>query len=761
MKKRPITTDGAGSASEFRRGALAWDRVVRATSPTEVLAAVSEATGCLLRCVRPDATGETAGSEYASSETWTVEATGSGPPETSSGAARLGLDALEAWEAARAEVRRANLRAADHGLDADALQDLGQRLASARSTAELLAAAADTLHGRVGVDACGMVGRLGGETTAIFCVFRAGIQVHLPAIVRRALEAAGEDAGASVTATASPAVGFNPALPSRSHFADADVVIAPFPAGPGARAVLAVLPTDEPDARARRIAQGVASVLALHAARMAALARDEDLRFRAILDAMPQAVWLLDREVRVVRDNPAAAALARGLGWSPEQRAGRIGTFDLASAVMSVLDGGPAVTDSDVRIPEGRAFSVTVSAMGSATGRVRGAVVVADDVTEARRLQSRISQAERLSSLGRMLSGVAHELNNPLATVIGFAEMVRAAPDAPGLEKRLRLIHDEANRCRRIVGNLLRFARRQDPERTPVVLNEIVEATAGLLAYPLRVDGIRLEIELDRSLPALLADPHELQQVVINLVTNSQQAMRAADRTGAVRVRTALQEDGTALLEVRDDGPGVPDDIRDRIFDPFFTTKPSGEGTGLGLSLVYATVRAHGGSVEVGDDPGGGAVFRVHLPIVSIGSPRKAGDGNARPSASLAGARVLVVDDEPGVAQLICEALTAEGCRTTAANDAETVGTLLREKTFDLVVCDLRMARLGAERLHPMLAREAPGLERWMILTSGDTVSLQAEAVAESTGAILVHKPFDLQALREAVRAGLDRRGRS
>ncbi len=746
----------ARSGTPERR--VAWRRVVRASSPEEVLAAVASACGCDLRLLEGDEADAATAQATVTLDRFRVGAFGAAADEERlRQMARAGAEALAVWEAARDEVRRANLRAAEHGRDVEAFLALGQELAAARDASELLAAVSRTLHERVGLDACGFVERPLGREPSRWVVFRPGMRGAIHDIVARARVVPEERAVEAPRISVVPAPGFDPELPPRAGDSAPDTLIVPVGARGSARVVFAAVLTAEPDRRARRIVQGVAGLLTLHLDRMEASARDDDVRFRAIVDGMPQAVWLLDSDARVVRCNRAAEALSSTLALPPLEPVRALGAFDVSASVTAVLRGGPAVTDPEVRLSHGRVLSVTVSPVRDALEHPVGAVLVADDVTEVRRLQSRVAQSERLSSLGRMLSGVAHELNNPLATVIGFAEIARAAPDHPSLEKRLRLIHEEADRCRRIVGNLLRFARRQEPERKAVVLNEIVEATLALLAYPLRVDGIRVETDLDRSLPVVQADPHEIQQVLVNLVTNAHQAIRSKGSPGVVSIRTARKGEASVVIEVRDDGPGIPDDLRDRIFDPFFTTKPPGEGTGLGLSLVYGTVRSHGGSVEVESAPGRGAKFVVTLPIglpaasVADAAPRPG------PDVSLRGRRVLVVDDEPGVSLLVREAFEREGAAAFVANDAVAARSLLRVESFDLIVCDLHMAGLGAERLHRLLLGVRPHLAGSIVLTTGDSVSPEPERVARTIGAILVHKPFDLGDLLAAARATVAR----
>lgn len=638
------------------------------------------------------------------------------------------------------------------GRDVEAIHLLGLGLAEARTESELLEIAADTLHARHGVDAAGLVTRSGRSLEGRLLLFRPWSDAALDAFTRRAEERAeGGDRPLSPRWTVDRRR-FGPELPTRGNLTAGETRVLPLGSRARSTATFALAFTADPDPHAIRFAAAVANLLALHLDRMTATALEEDLRFRAILDAMPQAVWLVDPTLRVARRNRAGDALARELGWEDDREVGSLGDLDLAAAARVVLDGRPAASSLEARLPGDRVASVTVAPVPGSDGRPEAAVLVVEDVTRARRMQAQLAQADRLAGLGQMLSGVAHELNNPLATVVGFAQIARSLPPGPALEKRLGLVHEEALRCQRIVGNLLRFARRHDPERKPVALNEIVEATLGLFQYQLRVDGIRADRTLDRTIPAVLADAHEIQQVLVNLLGNAHQAIRGAGREGRIEVRTYAAGDGGVVLEVCDDGPGIPEAIRDRLFDPFFTTKEPGQGTGLGLSLVFGTVRAHGGSIEVESREGDGATFRISLPTTP---PAPGTPGTTRlesPAGPRRSARVLVVDDEPAVALLICETLGQDGHRPVAVHHAEEVLRRLREEAWDLVVCDLKMPGLGAEHLYGVVASEFPNLARRFVLTTGDTVTLEPEALAKRAGAPLLHKPFPLEALREAVR---------
>ena len=241
-------------------------------------------------------------------------------------------------------------------------------------------------------------------------------------------------------------------------------------------------------------------------------------------------------------------------------------------------------------------------------------VVALADASADERLREHIDQAERLASIGELLSSVAHELNNPLTSVLGFAEIL-LADDSPHLPRsELECIRDEAQRCRRIVKNLLDLARAEKLQMQPLLLQDVVNKVEEFRSYAARSRGIELKIEIDRDLPFVLGDFHRLVQAILNLTTNAEHAV--SERESDPRVVLRARRAGTRVaIEVEDNGAGVPPESRTRIFEPFFTTKPRGRGTGLGLSLVRATADAHGGSVRVERAASGGARFVLELPI--------------------------------------------------------------------------------------------------------------------------------------------------
>src|SRR5260370_26467062 len=309
-------------------------------------------------------------------------------------------------------------------------------------------------------------------------------------------------------------------------------------------------------------------------------------------------------------------------------------------------------------------------------GRQLGRVEVYRDLTAQRVFHSKLLQTEKLAALGQMVSGVAHELSNPLTSIMGYAQRLLARQDLPGRTEEVRQIYQEAERAGTNLRQLLLNARETLPERRPVSLNQIVQRVMDLHRFSLAAEKIRVELDLAPALPFVKGDPGHLQQVLMNLVGNARHALEQHGQGGTIRLRTKRIAERRVLLEVADNGPGIPQAILARIFDPFFTTKPAGVGTGLGLAIALSVVREHDGQVHGSSPPQAGPVFQIELPAASdmahdepLGSPLPAlsslHSGMPKPassenrfgmtSGSRRVARVLGVEDEPTVARLIAD----------------------------------------------------------------------------------------------------------
>ena len=381
------------------------------------------------------------------------------------------------------------------------------------------------------------------------------------------------------------------------------------------------------------------------------------------------------------------------------------------------------------------------------------------DVTAKREIQSKLLQTEKMAALGQLVSGIAHELNNPLTAIMGYAQLLLGHGLSLPQQSEAGKVFQEAERARRIVKNLLYFARENKPERTRVDLNEIVERTLALRGYELRVENIVVECSLETGLPETMADPHQLQQVVLNLLVNAEQALRGDRGSGHVWIRTRSAAGGRIALEVSDDGPGIAPSIASRVFDPFFTTKPAGVGTGLGLFIVYGIVQQHGGDVTLESHRGSGAKFVIELPMASSLTEQAVAPApqlEGRNSSSPLG-RILVVEDEATVAQLIVDVLQEEGHEAEAAFDSQDGLTRIARNRYDLVICDLRMPRLDGPAFYDALVNAGSPIQDCIIFITGDTLAPRSLEFLESHQLPYLAKPFLVEELKLAVNRVLER----
>ncbi len=378
---------------------------------------------------------------------------------------------------------------------------------------------------------------------------------------------------------------------------------------------------------------------------------------------------------------------------------------------------------------------------------------------ETRDIYHQLLQAEKMAALGQTISGVAHELNNPLATILSWAERLSAKMTTDSSFRRgLETILSESERAARIVRNLLTFARKRQTTRAMVDINQVVRETLALRSYEQRVTNVMVIDALAAGLPQVFADGHQIQQVLLNLVINAEQAMLSAHGRGVLVVRSwhdAEQE--SVILEINDDGPGIPEEVQPKIFDPFFTTKEVGKGTGLGLTVAYAIVQEHGGRIRLESRPTSpGASFYVELPVTG-GQLPNAPITHARQAAAEAvkGASILVVEDETALATALIDGLKDAGYVVERASDGEEALSRVKDAAFDLVICDLKMPRLDGQSFYRQLADADRGLARRVIFVTGDVAGTQAEKFLEESRCRWLAKPFRLADLLKAVREGL------
>jgi two-component system NtrC family sensor kinase len=384
-----------------------------------------------------------------------------------------------------------------------------------------------------------------------------------------------------------------------------------------------------------------------------------------------------------------------------------------------------------------------------------------EDVTEQRAMEGQLIQNEKMASIGQLVSGVAHELNNPLTSIAGLAELLleptMRVPEPT--REHLRVIHDQAERAARIVRNLLTFARPSALVKEPVDLNDVVGRTALLISYELRLRGIELERTLDPEPVRVIGDRYELQQVLLNLLTNAVHAVGALppDRPRRIVLATA-RSSGRAILRVHDTGPGVPPELVPHLFTPFFTTKGPGQGTGLGLSVSYGLVEAHDGRISYRPAPEGGAEFTVSLPLhitppilpdawvepELTGQPALSAADVGAPSRQ---SRVLVVDDDTAVHRLVSALFAPEGYVVDTARNGEQALRMVEDWVYDLVITDAHAVSADGRFFAATLLSSRPDWRDRLVVASHGRASEPFVTAALHW----VPKPLNVRDLRSVI----------
>ncbi|HEV8401121.1 MAG TPA: ATP-binding protein [Gemmatimonadales bacterium] len=503
------------------------------------------------------------------------------------------------------------------------------------------------------------------------------------------------------------------------------------------------------------------STLATHAAVVIANARFFEMVRRAkeqwetAFDALSEGIAVVDVDGKVRRANRALAAL---LG-APLPAV--IGThlcealLGKSHALMELLDAArrgehpPALVARSERL--GSTMRVNAARIPTAT-EDQSVVVLVEDVTDQQVMETQLIQSEKLAAVGQLVSGVAHELNNPLTSIAGLSEFLLEQKEISKKDRgHLKVIHEQAERAGRIVRNLLTFARKEPAERSPVDLNDVVQRTLQLMEYDLKIADVDVQRDLRAALPHVVGDRHSLQQVVLNLLTNAAQAV-AENRPGQPRAITvSTWSDDLVHLRVADTGPGINDVVAQNVFTPFFTTKEPGKGTGLGLSITYTIVENHGGRITLERPTSGGAAFRVDLPPVpaDASAPAPRIRPPAPPTLGHAKRTVLLVDEDLAVRRMVKALFGRDGHEVEIAHNAQHALELAQGGGFDLIIVDARAAMRGGGKLFvEELVARLPALRDRTIVATGD-VGVATEETLTRLGLRYVRKPFNLRDLRD------------
>jgi PAS domain S-box-containing protein len=524
--------------------------------------------------------------------------------------------------------------------------------------------------------------------------------------------------------------------------------------------------------------------IALSSASDAASLRASEASFRSFVENAPAAIFRETRHGHLASANPAMVAL---LGYADQDAlvnaAKRQRLYHDRSAreeLLAALEDHDVVRGREVdwRRMDGSLVRVRLSARAyrDDRGKVWLWEGYAEDVTPLRAAEQALRRSEKLAAVGQLISGVAHELNNPLSSILHFAEDLLTDERTPSDAEALGVIREQAARSRAIVRDLLSFVQQREARAEPVRLDQAVASAVRAMEPAVRDTGSRLHLERGDGGAVAMVDRTGLEQVVTNLVSN---ALYAAGPGGEVWVRTE-HDHATCRLVVEDSGPGITADVLPRIFDPFFTTKGTGEGTGLGLSVTLGIVEQFGGRIVAEPRGAGqrGARFVITLPrsrpelpdrrerrpaapapTPARSDPLPRGGGAAPPAVTGTGAtakgirRVLIIDDEASIRTALRRYFLRRGWEVEEAGDGRAALTLIEAQgaRFDVIVSDLRMPDFSGIDLHDRLARERPEILRRIVFSTGDVASREAASFVQRTACPVLQKPFELRMLDELV----------
>ena len=502
------------------------------------------------------------------------------------------------------------------------------------------------------------------------------------------------------------------------------------------------------------------------------LHREQEFAGR-LMDSFPDLVIVLDNDARYTFVSPQIYDI---LGFRPEELIGkkmggrtdpsdRTAMLELFNdLIFKRLSEGQIEYRTQHKNGAWRVFRASARPLHDETGAITGVIASARDITEQQRLQQQLIQSERLAAMGQMIAGVAHELNNPLTAILGVTELLRDQSTDENTSRQLDLAHTQARRASHIVQSLLVFSRPSTPRSTLLHLPDLIQRTLQLHEHSLRQNHIHVDLAARPDLPTVLGDSNQLTQVFLNLIVNAEQAIHEVRERGTLRIRLGVVGD-RVLITFQDDGVGIRRELLPRIFDPFFTTKRPGRGTGLGLSICMAIVREHNGDISAQPLPDGGSVFTVSLPVctesVALAEPAATPAAAARvetPEASgspLARKKILVVDDEESILELVTDSLGSRGCLVDRAGSSERALELVDRNPYDVILCDLNLESgsgkvvsgfdLHDRILERLAARTAP--RPTFIFMTGDLVDAAVGEQAGREGNHFLQKPFRITEL--------------
>ena len=464
----------------------------------------------------------------------------------------------------------------------------------------------------------------------------------------------------------------------------------------------------------------------------------------AVFDAAGRFTYVSPRVSEVLGAAPAAFVGQPHLfGIHPDDQPG------VAKSFREVMAGENASTQMEFRSRHAdgtwRTLRASAGPLFDADQKISGVVSSVRDITEAKTFEQQLVQKEKFASMGQMMAGAAHELNNPLTAILGVSDLLRERAPDDATRRQVEIILQQARRAAAIVQNLLALAVPTGQKRLKVKVVDVIAKVIESHQKSLQQRNIIADVKVAGKLPEVEGDPRLLAQVFANILLNAEQAISSVRDKGTVRI--SLSQAGDHLLvEFADDGPGIPREIADKIYDPFFTTKRPGGGSGLGLTICLGVVKDHGGRIEVRTSEGAGATFRIFLPAM-VEKGAEASRRVAPASSALTGRKLLIVDDEESIREIVHDGLSARGMNVECAASSEEALALLAGNTFDMVLCDFNLPGLSGEQLFEKLRAQAGGsLPRFVFMT-GDLLERSTIASFADRGAHVLQKPFQISAL--------------
>ena len=502
--------------------------------------------------------------------------------------------------------------------------------------------------------------------------------------------------------------------------------------------------------------------------------RESELRFRTLLEKAPVAISV-SRYGKVLYANQKLVELMRES--NPEKNIGRPITDFLIpelreeSQTRSQLrsSGLPApenfeskilradgsqipvqIQVSKVQLSDGMANIYFITDI-SARKKSETDLLIAQ--AKQKQLEEKAEINSRLAAVGEMAAGIAHEINNPLTSVLGFSQLLLEKQNIPeDIKEDLGIIADGSRRVSDIIKRLLTFARQTKPIQTLTNLNELIDNTIKLREYVLKTANIEVVTRFDPELPWSVIDPGQMQQVFLNLIVNAEQAMKKAHEKGTLTI-TSEKKKNNIHISFQDNGPGITRQNMKHLFEPFFTTKEVGDGTGLGLSLSRSIVLEHGGTMIVESEFGHGASFIIELPIVES-PPVEITTSNqieVQPPLEKSG-RILVVDDEPGVRALLEKVLIPIGYKVDTITNAKiAMDKLDAGEIYDVILLDIRMPGMSGVELYSHIVEKIPVLKGRVIIVTGDVMGSDVKAFLTQNSLPYLTKPFDIKLLKETI----------